>query len=185
MRGFEWANAGPPCWQTEPSKITSEIVPSRTAWAASGDAALPRFRPTRAQQRRSEQPAWSSSLEPRADRRPGLKILLVEDEPLILLDVEDGLQQADHTVISVCNADRAIDVLRTQAVDLILTDIDMPGSMDGLKLAAAVRDRWPPVKIVIMSGKRRPTDEELPTHARFIPKPFSQAQLLSAVGVWS
>ncbi|WP_249128931.1 MULTISPECIES: response regulator [Bradyrhizobium] len=114
-----------------------------------------------------------------------MKILLVEDEPLILLDVEDGLQQADHTVISVCNADRAIDVLRTQAVDLILTDIDMPGSMDGLKLAAAVRDRWPPVKIVIMSGKRRPTDEELPTHARFIPKPFSQAQLLSAVGVWS
>lgn len=53
-----------------------------------------------------------------------LRILLVEDEPLILLDVELGLQQADHTVISVCNADRAIAILRTQAVDLVLTDIE-------------------------------------------------------------
>jgi CheY-like chemotaxis protein len=113
-----------------------------------------------------------------------LRILLVEDEPLILLDVEFGLQQADHTVISVCNADRAIAILRTQAVDLVLTDIDMPGSMDGLELAAAVRDGWPPVKIVVMSGKRCPTDEELPPHARFMPKPFSQSQLLQAVSAW-
>jgi CheY-like chemotaxis protein len=113
-----------------------------------------------------------------------LKILLVEDEPLILLDAEMGLQQANHTVISVCTADRAIGILRVQSVDLVLTDIDMPGTMDGLELASAVRDGWPPVKIVIMSGKRRPTDAELPPQARFMPKPFSQAQLLQAVGVW-
>nr|QDP24688.1 response regulator [Bradyrhizobium cosmicum] len=132
----------------------------------------------------AKEQAWSSSLGSTADGSPGLKILLVEDEPLILLDVELGLQQADHTVISVCNADRAISILRAQAVDLILTDIDMPGSMDGLELAAAVRDGWPPVKIVLMSGKRRPADDELPPHARFIPKPFSQSQLLQTVGVW-
>ncbi len=73
-----------------------------------------------------------------------LRILLVEDEPLILMDVELGLQQADHTVVSVCNADRAIDILRAQTVDLVLTDIDMPGSMDGLELASRRKRRLAP-----------------------------------------
>lgn len=113
-----------------------------------------------------------------------MKILLVEDEPLILLDVELGLQEADHIVVSVSNADRAMNMLELHAVDVILTDIDMPGSMDGLALAARVNDRWPPVKIVVMSGKRRPTRAELPDRARFIAKPFNSAELLQTVCVW-
>ena len=117
-------------------------------------------------------------------RRTPLKILLVEDEPLILLDVEFGLQQADHMVISVCNADRAIDLMQMETVDLLLTDIDMPGSMDGLRLAATVHGRWPPTKIVGMSGKRRPADSELPPQARFMAKPFTQSMLLQTVGIW-
>jgi len=56
--------------------------------------------------------------------------------------------------------------------------------MDGLKLAAAVRDRWPPVKIVVMSGKRRPRVEELPVEARFISKPVEQRELMKAVAAW-
>ncbi len=113
-----------------------------------------------------------------------MKILLVEDEPLILLDVELGLQEADHTVVSVTNADRAMHMLEVHSVDVILTDIDMPGSMDGLALAARVSDLWPPVKIVVMSGKRRPSRAELPAHARFIAKPFNSAELLQTVCVW-
>jgi two-component system, response regulator PdtaR len=81
-----------------------------------------------------------------------LKILLVEDEPFILMDIELQLQQDSHFVVSASDADKAIVVLRTQAVDVVLTDIDMPGSMHGLGLAAAVRDRWPSVRIVVMSG---------------------------------
>jgi two-component system, response regulator PdtaR len=114
-----------------------------------------------------------------------LKILLVEDEPLILMDVELQLQAAGHEVISVGNADSAIEVLAGRhIIDVVLTDIDMPGSMDGLRLAEAVRSRWPPVQIVVMSGKRRPKHDELPTRARFIEKPFHTPELLKAVGVW-
>ena len=116
--------------------------------------------------------------------RARVKILLVEDEPLILMDVELQLQGAGHEVISVGNADRAIEVLVDRSIDVVLTDIDMPGSMDGLKLAAAVRSRWPPVRIVVMSGKRRPTHDELPNRARFIEKPLHTPDLLEAVGAW-
>ncbi len=63
-----------------------------------------------------------------------MKILLVEDEPLILLDVDFQLREAGHDVVSACNADRAIEVLAGRQVDVVLTDIDMPGSMDGLRL---------------------------------------------------
>jgi two-component system, response regulator PdtaR len=113
-----------------------------------------------------------------------LKILLVEDEPFILMDIELQLQQDSHFVVSASNADNAMVVLRHQAVDLLLTDIDMPGSMDGLGLAVAVRDRWPSVRIVVMSGKQRPTSDELPPEARFVSKPFNKSQLLQAVGRW-
>jgi CheY-like chemotaxis protein len=114
-----------------------------------------------------------------------LKILLVEDEPLILMDVELELREAGHEVVSVSNADRAIEVLvDDRLIEVVLTDIDMPGSMDGLKLAASVRSRWPPIQIVVMSGKRRPTGDELPKRARFIEKPVHTPELLKAVGVW-
>ena len=111
-----------------------------------------------------------------------MRILLVEDEPLILMDVELRLQDAGHSVVAVANADHAIRFLDQNEVELILTDIDMPGTMDGLRLAAVARDRWPPIKIVVMSGKRRPQIEELPARARFISKPVSQGELMKAVG---
>ncbi|UFZ08547.1 response regulator [Bradyrhizobium ontarionense] len=111
-------------------------------------------------------------------------MLLVEDEPLILMDIELQLQGAGHNVISVRNADRAIEVLADRSVDVLLTDIDMQGSMDGLRLAAAVRERWPPIQIVVMSGKKRPTRDELPQRARFLEKPFHTHSLLEAVGQW-
>ena len=108
--------------------------------------------------------------------------ILVEDEPLVLMDIELRLQDAGHFVVAVPNADRAIECLDLHEVELLLTDIDIPGTMDGSKLAAVVRDRWPPVKIVVMPGKRRPRAEELPVEARFISKPLSQTELIKAVG---
>ena len=113
-----------------------------------------------------------------------MKILLVEDEPLILMDIQLQLQQAGHEVFSAGNADGAIEILDSHAIDVILTDIDMPGSMDGLELAAAVRNRWPPIEIVVMSGKRRPMPDELPIRTRFIEKPLHKSDLLKAVSMW-
>ena len=107
-------------------------------------------------------------------------VLVVEDDSLINLMATDELKTAGYDVISAFNADEAIEILENRGdIKLIFTDIDMPGSMDGLKLAAAVRYRWPPVRIVITSGKHLPS--ELPEGAVFIPKPFSSAKIVETI----
>ncbi|WP_281280387.1 response regulator, partial [Pelagibacterium montanilacus] len=79
---------------------------------------------------------------------------MVEDEALILMDIVGQLKAEGFRTYEATNADAAVALLEAHAdIGLIFTDIDMPGSMDGLKLAAAVRDRWPPVKIIVTSGR--------------------------------
>lgn len=110
------------------------------------------------------------------------KVLVVEDEPLITIWVEDALLDAGYEVATACDADAAIRILEgDSSISLLFTDIDMPGSMDGLRLAAAVRDRWPPVPIVIASGKHRPAVSEMPDDAIFLAKPYLSIDMLSAV----
>src|SRR4051794_18640125 len=87
---------------------------------------------------------------------PPIRILVVEDETFIRFDAGDMLRAAGFDVLEAVNADEAILMLeRHSDIRLVFTDIDMPGSMNGLKLAAAVRDRWPPVKIIATSGHSR------------------------------
>jgi CheY-like chemotaxis protein len=103
-------------------------------------------------------------------------VLVVEDETLIRELVAEELEDAGYTVVIANDADQAIAILEArQDIRLVFTDIDMPGSMNGLKLAAAVRDRWPPVHIIITSGKLRPL--EIPANALFIPKPYVVAAM--------
>jgi DNA-binding LytR/AlgR family response regulator len=79
-------------------------------------------------------------------------------------------------VLTANNADQAIEILESgNDITTIFTDIEMPGSMNGLKLAAAVRDRWPPVNIVITTGKARPPNDRMPTNSRFVAKPYQKA----------
>lgn len=109
------------------------------------------------------------------------KVIVVEDESLIVLWVEETLREAGYEVVTASNADEAIQILETDpAITLVFTDIDMPGTMDGLRLAAAVRHRWPPVHIVIASGKRRPALSEMPERAVFVPKPYLPRDVLTA-----
>src|ERR1700709_1382833 len=104
-------------------------------------------------------------------------VLIVEDDSLINLMATDELKRAGYEVISAFNADEAIAILECRGdIRLIFTDIDMPGSMDGLKLAAAGRQRWPPVRIVITGGMWPPS--ELPEGAVFIPKPCNGAKIV-------
>jgi CheY-like chemotaxis protein len=111
------------------------------------------------------------------------KVLVVEDDPFIIMWVEDALCEAGHNVLTARNADTAVEILeRDTSIQLVFTDIDMPGSMDGLKLASAVRDRWPPVHIIIASGKHRPKRDEMPLNAVFLPKPYLPKDILGAVG---
>lgn len=80
------------------------------------------------------------------------------------------------------NADEAIAILeRDSAIGLIFTDIDMPGSMDGLRLAAYVRDKWPPIRIVVTSGKYLRPVTGLPAGSVFIPKPYELVALAGTI----
>ena len=100
-------------------------------------------------------------------------ILLVDDEPLIRMTAADMLEDAGFRTIEASSADEAIRILEERMdVALVMTDIQMPGSMDGLKLAAAVQRRWPPVRLIVTSGRFRPEADELPPGAAFVPKPY-------------
>jgi CheY-like chemotaxis protein len=107
-------------------------------------------------------------------------VLVVEDDAQIRDIVKDELEDAGYTVVIAAHADAAVAVLEARRdINLVFTDIDMPGSMDGLKLAACVRDRWPPVHIIITTGKARPAT--IPANALFIPKPYLGRNVVAAM----
>ena len=100
-------------------------------------------------------------------------VLVVEDEYLIRVDAMDAIRSAGFDVVEATSADEAIFILEHRAdITIVFTDIQMPGSMDGLKLAAAIRGRWPPIHIVATSGRVEATGSDLPPGSRFIAKPY-------------
>jgi two-component sensor histidine kinase/DNA-binding NarL/FixJ family response regulator len=110
---------------------------------------------------------------------PPPKVLVVEDEMLLRMRAVDIVEDAGFTAIEAMNADEALAILESRSdVDLLFTDIQMPGSMDGLKLAHAVYERWPSIKIILVSGKLLPTDSERPTDSRFFGKPLEVKQMI-------
>ena len=109
-------------------------------------------------------------------------ILTVEDEFLISEYLRGILESGGHMVIATFDADEAIDVLeRRRDIELVITDINMPGSMDGLRLAAAIRDRWPPIHLIVVTGVAPPSRSDLPSGSVFISKPYRPADILSGV----
>lgn len=110
-----------------------------------------------------------------AAKRP--VVLVVEDEFLLRMDAADMISAAGFEVVEAADADAAIEILEARSdIGVIFTDIQMPGSMDGLKLARAVRGRWPPIKIIATSGIDV-GESDLPEGGRFLPKPYSSAQI--------
>jgi CheY-like chemotaxis protein len=86
---------------------------------------------------------------------------------------DELIEEAEFDVIEASNADEAIAILEARPdITVLFTDIQMPGSMDGLKLAAAVKGRWPPIKIVATSGLVNVRPDDLPEGGRFLPKPL-------------
>ena len=112
----------------------------------------------------------------------GITVMVVEDETLVRLDIVISLENEGFLVLEASNADDAIDMLNAHPeIRLMFTDIDMPGSMDGLRLAAAVRNRWPPVKIIVASGHRQLSNELLPVEGRFFSKPYDHARVIATM----
>ena len=111
-----------------------------------------------------------------------IAVLVVEDEPITRMDVVEQLEEGGFKVFEAPNADKAIKILEENpAIRVLFTDVDMPGSMDGLKLAAAVRDRWPPIKIVVASGLRKINMDALPDDSRFFSKPYNVNEIAATM----
>jgi CheY-like chemotaxis protein len=117
--------------------------------------------------------------EPTADRSI---ILVVEDEPLLRMFASDMVEDAGYGVIQAANATEAVFILENRTdIRIVLTDIDMPHGVDGIKLAACIRDRWPPIDIIIVSGRPFPASAHLPERAVFFPKPYQQAEIVATM----
>jgi DNA-binding NtrC family response regulator len=109
-------------------------------------------------------------------------VLVVEDEALIRLDAMLSLEAGGFDVIGACNADQAMLLLeRRDDIAVVFTDVNMPGTMDGLKLANIVRDRWPSVCVIVTSGKVRPSSQDLPECGCFISKPYQVEHVASVM----
>jgi CheY-like chemotaxis protein len=107
-------------------------------------------------------------------------VLVVEDDPLLRMLAVEIVQEAAFTAIEARDADEAVVLLESRTdITLLFTDINMPGSMDGLKLAHAVRDRWPPIKILVVSGKQPFQSSDLPSNSCFVGKPYQASALVA------
>jgi CheY-like chemotaxis protein len=108
-------------------------------------------------------------------------VIVTEDEPLIRTFAADILTDAGFTVVEASHADDALTILNSRAVDVLFTDVQMPGFMNGLELARHVRRRWPRIVVLVASGNAPPTPSDMPDGSRFLPKPYSYSQLLAGV----
>ena len=109
-------------------------------------------------------------------------VLVVEDDPIIRMNTVDVIGGAGFDVIEASNADAAIQILQAHPeIRLVFTDIEMPGTMDGLKLAHYIRGRWPKVYLMVASGKVRVGENQLPAGSKFFTKPYSDDHIVSEI----
>jgi CheY-like chemotaxis protein len=113
-------------------------------------------------------------------RRP--VVLIVEDEPILRMMAVDMVEDAGFEAAEATDAAQAVRILEARTdIRLVFADIDMPGSLDGMKLAAAIRRRWPPVEIILTSGQFAGHEVELPSRGVFVPKPYDPAEVLALI----
>src|SRR5882757_1657497 len=109
-------------------------------------------------------------------------VLIVEDEMLLRMRAVDMVEDAGFAPVEAINADDALAILESRSdIELLFTDIQMPGSMDGLKLAYAVSKRWPLIKIILVSGQLKLTDNDRPPDSRFFGKPLDVKEMITAM----
>jgi two-component system, response regulator PdtaR len=109
-------------------------------------------------------------------------VLIVEDDALVRASAIEWAKEAGFEAVEAANADEALQALENRNdVRVVFTDIDMPGSMDGLRLAHAIHNRWPPIKLVVTSGQL-PADGDLPKGGRFVRKPYGPLHVATVLG---
>jgi CheY-like chemotaxis protein len=109
-------------------------------------------------------------------------VLVVEDELLVRLNAVSILEDAGFDTLQAGCADEAIALLESRKdITVVFTDIHMPGSMDGMRLAHAIRHRWPPVELILTSGLVQVREEDLPERGHFLSKPYDGSRLIDKV----
>jgi len=109
-------------------------------------------------------------------------ILVVEDEVIIRMEAVQILEDAGFEVVEACNAHDALIILDSRTdVRAVFTDINMPGTWDGMRLARIVRGRWPPIHLIVTSGLKSPETDDLPPNGRFIRKPYNPAHVVATI----
>lgn len=107
-------------------------------------------------------------------------VLVVEDEMLLRMQAVNMVEDAGYTSVEAADADEAFAILESRAdIALLFTDIQMPGSMDGLRLAHAVYRRWPPIKIILVSGQLNLSSSDMPLDSRFFGKPLVSGKMVA------
>jgi two-component system, response regulator PdtaR len=115
-------------------------------------------------------------------QRELVNVLVVEDELFVREVAHQAIEAAGFKAYAAANADEAISILERQRnISIVFTDINMPGSMDGIGLAHCVRDRWPPVQFIVTSALSKFRDAELPRGSVFVSKPYSPEQIVQKI----
>lgn len=113
---------------------------------------------------------------------PKLVVLIVEDEPLLRMDAAGFIEEAGFEVLEAAHAEEAVAILESRHdIAAVFTDVEMPGTMDGIGLAHAVRDGWPLVMIMVASGRVVPRENDLPSEVPYIQKPYRPAEVVGVL----
>lgn len=111
-----------------------------------------------------------------------MTVMVVEDDPLVRMHGIDIFEEAGFTVIEADNADEALVMLVDGAeIHLLFSDIDMPGSIDGMDLARIVYGRWPAIRLLVTSGYHRVSEADVPGSGKFVRKPWQAGAILAGV----
>ena len=106
----------------------------------------------------------------------------MEDEPLVRTLQFDILRESEFWVLEAQDADEAFEILKRRPdVRVVLTDVDMPGSLDGFEFARLVAQGWPEVGVLVISGKTAPSPGDMPPTALFAGKPLRPAALVEKI----
>jgi len=107
-------------------------------------------------------------------------ILVVEDEMLLRMRAVDMVEDAGYISVEAVDAEAALAILESSlGIGLLFTDIQMPGKMDGLQLAYAVHERWPAIKIMLVSGQLKLSESDIPPRSRFFGKPLKADEIVA------
>jgi two-component system, response regulator PdtaR len=116
---------------------------------------------------------------------PRPTVLVVEDDALIRMAAVEWVESIGYEAVDARNADQAIRILESRMdIVLVFTDVEMPGSMDGIKLSHYIRDRWPPIHLIVASGKTILDQSHLPASAMFFRKPYDGQAIADAISAF-